>query len=412
MTPLRLASAGVGLVGVSFGMARYGYGLLLPDIRRAFGLGPGALGLIGTGGYAGYLGATALAGPLTARAGTRRTAVAGGLLAAAGMLLAGLARSPGVLAAGIVVGGASAALAYPPFSDAASALPGRARARVLAAVSCGTGYGVALAAPIAILAAGAWRHAWLAFAAVALLATAWSARVLPRRSVETPARGDWRRLRRAGMGPLLAAGVLLGTGSAAYWTFGVTHVVDSGGASAAGSGAFLAVAGVAGVLATGAGDLVHLLGGARAYVLLAVLEAAGIALLALLPGAPFAAYGSAVLFGAAYNAAAGVQALASTRLVPEQPSLALAAAMGANGAGLLLGPAAAGALAGALGLGPVLCLGAALVLASAGLARYAGMGPETRRRRRSRAGRASPRPAAPRSSRRARRPAARRGCAP
>ena len=39
MTPLRLASAGIGLVGASFGMARYGYGLLLPDIRRTFGLG-------------------------------------------------------------------------------------------------------------------------------------------------------------------------------------------------------------------------------------------------------------------------------------------------------------------------------------------------------------------------------------
>jgi len=30
-------------------MARYGYGLLLPDIRRTFALGPGALGLIGAG---------------------------------------------------------------------------------------------------------------------------------------------------------------------------------------------------------------------------------------------------------------------------------------------------------------------------------------------------------------------------
>ena len=107
MRPVRLASAGIGLVGVSFGMARYGYGLLLPDIRRSFGLGPGALGLIGAGAYAGYLAMTALAAPLTARAGARRTAVTGGLLAAAGMLLAGLARSPELLAAGIVLGGAS-----------------------------------------------------------------------------------------------------------------------------------------------------------------------------------------------------------------------------------------------------------------------------------------------------------------
>ena len=27
-------SAGIGMVGTAYGMARYGYGLLLPDIRR------------------------------------------------------------------------------------------------------------------------------------------------------------------------------------------------------------------------------------------------------------------------------------------------------------------------------------------------------------------------------------------
>ena len=406
MRPLRLASAGIGLVAVAFGMARYGYGLLLPDIRRTFGLGPAALGLIGTGAYASYLAATALAGVLAARAGARRTAVAGGLLAAAGMAVAGLAAAPWMLAAGIVAGGASAALCFPPLSDAASALPGRTRDRVQAAVNCGTGYGVAIAAPVAILAGSAWRHAWLAFAALALAATAWAASVLPARAVARPARGGWRRLGRPGGVPLLAAAVLLGAGSAPYWTFAVTHVADAG-ASAPASRAFLAAAGVASVLGTVTGDLIRVLGGVRAYGLVAALEAAGIALLAAVPGSLPAAFGSALLFGAAYNAAVGVQAIASTRLVPEQPSLGLAATMGANGVGLLLGPAAAGALAAATGLATVFALGAVLVLASATV--YAVAAHETRSRP-ARAARASRRPAARRSSRPAHRPAGRRGC--
>jgi predicted MFS family arabinose efflux permease len=369
MTPLRLATAGIGLVGVSFGMARYGYGLLLPDIRREFGLGPAALGLIGTGAYAAYLAATALAGALAARAGARRTAVAGGLLAAAGMTVAGLAGSPWALAAGVVVGGASAALCHPPFSDAVRTLSGSARDRVLSAVNCGTGYGVAVAAPVAIAASGARRHASLAFAVLALAATAWAARVLPARAVAPPPRGGWRRLGRPGVVPLLAAAVLVGAGSAPYWTFAVAHLVEAG-ASAPASRSFLAAAGVASVLGTVTGDLVRILGGVRAYVLVAALEAAGIALLAARPGSLSAAFCSALLFGAAYNAAVGVQAIAATRLVPEQPSLALAATMGANGAGLLLGPVAAGAGAAAAGLAPVLAAGSVLVLLSAAV--YAG----------------------------------------
>ena len=52
---LLLASAGIAMVGISFGMARYGYGLLLPDIRAAYGLSSGELGLIGAGSYVVYL---------------------------------------------------------------------------------------------------------------------------------------------------------------------------------------------------------------------------------------------------------------------------------------------------------------------------------------------------------------------
>jgi hypothetical protein len=39
VTPaLRLVSAGAAMVGVSFGLARYGYGQLLPDLRAALDL--------------------------------------------------------------------------------------------------------------------------------------------------------------------------------------------------------------------------------------------------------------------------------------------------------------------------------------------------------------------------------------
>jgi len=151
-------------------MARYGYGLLLPDVRREYDLDP-VLGAIATASYVAYLAATALAGAFATRLGARRTAVMAGLLAAAGMLVVGVSRTATVFAAGILVAGASAGFAFAPFSDAARAVPAAARGRVLVAINCGAGYGVALAAPIAILAGAAWRSAWLAFAGLAVLAT-------------------------------------------------------------------------------------------------------------------------------------------------------------------------------------------------------------------------------------------------
>lgn len=38
-----------GMIAASFGLARYGYGLLLPDIRAELRLSGASLGLIGTG---------------------------------------------------------------------------------------------------------------------------------------------------------------------------------------------------------------------------------------------------------------------------------------------------------------------------------------------------------------------------
>ena len=46
---LAVAVAGIGVGGTAYGMARYGYGLLLPDIRAGYGLTSGALGLIAAG---------------------------------------------------------------------------------------------------------------------------------------------------------------------------------------------------------------------------------------------------------------------------------------------------------------------------------------------------------------------------
>ena len=112
---------------------------------------------------------------LSVRLGARTVVAAGGVCAVAGMVVAGTAAGPGTLFAGLLVAGASAGLVFPPFSDVVSgSLAPERRARVLAAISSGTGWGVALAAPIAVLAGASWRTAWLLFAVAAALATAWA----------------------------------------------------------------------------------------------------------------------------------------------------------------------------------------------------------------------------------------------
>lgn len=68
----RVGLAGAAVVGVAFGMARYAYGLTLPDIRDELRLSELVLGLIASATFAGYLTGLVLAGPWRLAAALRR----------------------------------------------------------------------------------------------------------------------------------------------------------------------------------------------------------------------------------------------------------------------------------------------------------------------------------------------------
>lgn len=371
--PLVLASAGIAVVGASYGMARYGFGLLAPEISATFHLGHRAIGLLAAASYVAYVATSITAGALTVRVGPRAVVGAGGVCAVAGMSIAGMAPSPAWLFVGLLVAGASAGFVFPPFSDVVtgSVAPHR-RGRVLAAISSGTGWGVALAAPIALLAWGGWRTAWLLFAATAAIATAWALAVLPGRT-RAPGRGEIVRLSRSWFicprsSPLLIGAVVVGLASSVYWTFAVEHLHRPGGLSTADSQIVLAVVGVASVGGSAGADIISRLGASRAHVLGALAEAASLVLLGLGPGTLATGLASAVLFGVAYNTIIAGQVIRSADVFASRPSAGLAAVMVMNALGLLAGAPLFGAIADTTGLAAAFVAGAALVLATVVLA--------------------------------------------
>jgi predicted MFS family arabinose efflux permease len=371
--PLALASAGIAVVGTAYGMARYGYGLLLPDIRRDYGLSTSALGAIAAGSYAAYLVGSVAVGLLAGRVGLRALVLACGATAVAGMTLAGLSSGPGLLVAGVLVAGVSAAFALPPFIDAAQQdLPPERRARTLASISSGTGWGVALAAPIAIALGSGWRAAWLAFAVVGVVATAWAVRVVPPggRGGDACAlprlRMSWLVCPRSG--PLLAGALLVGLGASLYWTFAVDFLVTGGALDASGGRLFLVLVGIASVLGAGAGELAERLGSRLAFGLASWALGLSLALLALAPSAPLVAVVSGVLFGSTYNVVVALQCLWSVRVFADRPGTGVAAVMFILGGGLLIGPLAAGPLTGVAGMQGVFAGAAVLLVLTALLA--------------------------------------------
>ncbi len=113
-----LVAPGLALIAVTYGLARFAYGLFLPEMRETFGLSSSLLGVIGSGSYLGYCVAIIISLVYTSRTGPRRMAVAAGAVAVIGMTVVAVAPAAWVLALGILVAGSSTGLASPPMGEA------------------------------------------------------------------------------------------------------------------------------------------------------------------------------------------------------------------------------------------------------------------------------------------------------
>jgi predicted MFS family arabinose efflux permease len=357
-----LVAPGLAMIAVTYGLARFAYGLFLPEMRGALDVSETVLGLIGAGSYAGYCFAILLALLFTSRAGPRFMAVAAGVVAVVGMAVVAGATAAWVLALGILVAGSSSGLASPPMGEAvATSIREELQDRANTLINSGTSVGVALSGPAALLVAEQWRLAWAGFALVGIAVLAWNAAVVPRDRV-----GDGRRDEAAPAAdvprlsvrylvgprsvPLFVAATGAGVASAAYWTFSRDLVVRAGDLSVTGSTLFWTVIGVSGLAGGLAGDLVRRLGLAGAFRASLLCMAAAIGLLTTAPGAPLWAYLSAALFGSAYIMVTGLVLVWSVSVFDERPSAGLGVAFLLIALGQVFGSPVAGMLAGAVGL--------------------------------------------------------------
>lgn len=235
MRMILIALSGLALVGVTFGMARYGYGLFLPQFVAVYGLDKPTQGLIGSGSYAGYLVATVLASWLSGHTGPRTPLALGAACAALGTAIVAQTPSLPLLAAGIALAGASPGMVFPALSDWVSIAAGpKQRNTLFAIMNSGTGAGVIVATPLALLPLDRFHFAWWAFALCAVVFGTVAVFNAPSGKAAKTARsfnGDtfqMTELINQRAWPLYASAGIAGFVTAIYWTFSVetiTHAI-------------------------------------------------------------------------------------------------------------------------------------------------------------------------------------------
>ena len=362
----RIGLAGAAVVGVAFGMARYAYGVTLPDIRADLGLSELVLGLIASATFVGYLAGLLLAGPLAARRGSRAPTTVGGVCGAVGAVIVALAPSPWLLALGAVLAGGAGGWVWAPYSDIVTRTVAlRQQPRALAIITTGTSGGLVVLGGLAILAiVGSWRLVWVAIAVAAVLAALVNLRLVPR-TAPVPA------AERPADGPSLAVAlrvpaaysVIYFAAVVIYFTY-AADVLDRGSLPEWAVPALYIAIGLSGVVGVATGTAAQQVGSARVTALCLVIVASALVLLGLASESLAALAISACIFGIGYMTGSAVLAVWTAELVPERAGAAFTACLVVGAVSSVAAPALAGAVIPGLGLGTVLVITAAVSLGS------------------------------------------------
>lgn len=353
-------------MGVAFGMARYAYGLTLPDMQAEFDLSEQLTGLVASATFVGYLVGLLGVPVLVARRGPRAPTSVGGACGVLGCSLVAVSPTPAVLAVGAVLAGSAAGWVWAPYSDVLRAVASpRNRPTLLAVVTTGTGVGLVGLGALGLLAPFvSWRLTWAGIAVAAAVAAVLNLRLVP--ALPPPERQEgggwlpWARL----LVPLLYT-VAYFVAVTVYFTYASDAAEEAGMADWAPALVF-ALIGLGGLVAFWTGRMTALLG--PTGVGAASLGVVGLALvgLGLAPGGSLV-LASALVLGAGFMVGSSVLAIWTAEASPERPGTAFTAALVVGALTSIVTPTVTGALVPGVGLGTVLVLAGGLAAACAAL---------------------------------------------
>lgn len=363
---IALGVTGFSLIAVTYGMARFAWGLMMPAVMKEIPFSVHLAGIVTACSYISYCLSTAAAPWLVARFGARVSACLAALCAAGGLLLLACAFSPLMLAAGLFIAGLSAGVASPAIASAVGeTLPPAQQDSANTAINAGTSAGIMLSVPVLLLLPGGWRAACVAFALLALLCLLPARRYLPAdRRAGQKDRAGWRDLiRQRSLLRLAIVAFISGSASAAWWSFGPDILRHHLHLDARASSLLWLTGGGAGIAGALTGAARRALSLVQIYRLSLLCMALPLLLLASLEGFSWWLFPAVALGGAGYVTLSGVLLVYGATATPAAPASGVGVAFFMLAAGQVAGSALFGAAYAGLGASTALLGFAALALA-------------------------------------------------
>ncbi|KTR91416.1 MFS transporter [Pantoea dispersa] len=326
---LRLTLSGFMLIAVTYGLARFAWGMMMPQVAQQISFSPRASGMLAACSYLAYCLATPGATLLLASWGVRSTAIMAALTAMLGLLLLAAASSAWLIAGGLFIAGLGAGLASPALASAVSRkIDASLQTAANTLINAGTGAGIIVSVPIFMLVPGGWRAACCCFAALALISLLLARYCLPAGRADPPGSPvGWRdRLHNRALQRVIIIAFLSGVASAAWWCFGPDVLRQHSRLNEGQASMLWLVSGAAGILGALTGPLARCIGMRQVYWLAQLAMAAPLLLLAALTHFSYWLVPAAALCGAGYVTLSGILLVAGAAATPQNAASGVAAA--------------------------------------------------------------------------------------
>lgn len=319
----KITIVGLLMIALTYGIARFGFGLLIPSISKDLNISSTTVGLISSSSYLAYCIAIVLSSVYANKIDSKKILTISGLTAVIGMLLVAISSNTFVLAIGVFVAGASTGFASPSLGNIVNLnLRVNEKNKSNTWINAGTGFGILISGPLVFLMGENWRNIYVIFILVGIVILISNLIFIPKSQSHVEITKHYKIISIFKLGfKIIVSSFILGFCSSIYWTFSKVYIDQFNTHNE--SILFWMIVGISGIIGGFSSSIEEKIGNKKTYLIVVIMISLSMLIITIQPSNNVLNDLSAVLFGSSYILLTGIYILWGIKIFPKDHSIGI-----------------------------------------------------------------------------------------